>query len=286
MPGIRSQSARAPKPIPAASRRRAPFFVSLSKFLNAKTIYAGNSPMVGKFGEAFYKALQAFFQDEKELLLTVEQYQIKWRGETVYDNRERNESIAFLFYKDGVGEIIIQAAAKNDELEQFVDLIKNEISCTSSQGDIVSKLWQSEFANISYRVFDECADGKVRRGTRLRKRVRGTAAPRRRSCERVGRESRRPGQFGASRPIARIARETPPHPRRSRPSGRACLRERAVPSAAAGIPLHGARGGAGVLAVWIRRPQREEQAAVASRAQCSTSPGRTTRRPWPATSSK
>lgn len=133
-------------------------FASLSKFLNAKTIYAGGSPIVGKFGDAFHRALQAFFQDEKELLLTIEQYQIKWRGETVYDNRETKESLAFLLYKDGVGEIMFQAAVKPDELEQFVDLIKNEISGSALQCDIVGKLWQSEFTNISYRVFDECAE--------------------------------------------------------------------------------------------------------------------------------
>ncbi len=133
-------------------------FASLSKLLNAKTIYAGNNPIVGKFGEAFHRALSGFFQDEKALLLTIEQYQIKWRGETVYDNRESKESLAFLLYKDGVGEIAFQASVKPDELEQFVDLIKNELSRSSPQCDIVSRLWQSEFANISYRVFDECAD--------------------------------------------------------------------------------------------------------------------------------
>jgi len=134
-------------------------FVSLAKYLNAKTIYAGNSPIVGKFGDAFRQALHVFFRDEKELSLTIEQYQIKWRGETVYDNREKKESLAFLLYKDGVGEIIFQAGVNPDELEKFVDLIRNEICCPSPHLDIVGKLWQSEFANISYRVFDECADG-------------------------------------------------------------------------------------------------------------------------------
>lgn len=134
-------------------------FVSLSKYISARTIYAGKSPIVGKFAAAFEQALQAFFQDEKELSLSVEQYQIKWRGETVYDNREKKESLAFLLYKDGVGEITIQAAVKPAELEKFVDLIRSEICCPSAHIDIVSKLWQSEFTNISYRVFDESAEG-------------------------------------------------------------------------------------------------------------------------------
>jgi hypothetical protein len=134
-------------------------FTSLSKYINTKTIYASNNPNVSNFAHAFYKALRAFFEDEKELLLTIEQYQIKWRDEVVYDNNKKTESIAFLLYKDGVGEISFQSSVKPTELEQFVDLMRNEIYNPSAHLDIVSRLWQAEFANISYRVFDECADG-------------------------------------------------------------------------------------------------------------------------------
>ena len=139
-------------------------FVVLSKYINAKTIYAGNSPVVARFAEAFNGALREFFQVEKELSLCVEQYQIKWRGETVYDNREKKESLAFLLYKDGVGEIVFQSTVGSGELEQFVDLIRHEICFPSPHLDIVSSLWQADFANISYRVFDECADGSTGKG--------------------------------------------------------------------------------------------------------------------------
>ncbi len=139
-------------------------FAALSKFINAKTIYAGNSPVVARFAEAFNGALREFFQVEKELSLGVEQYRIKWRGETVYDNRDKKESLAFLLYKDGVGEIVFQSTVGSGELEQFVDLIRNEICFPSPHLDIVSSLWQAEFANISYRVFDECADGSTGTG--------------------------------------------------------------------------------------------------------------------------
>jgi len=134
-------------------------FSSLSKFINAKTIYTSNNPHVTNFANAFFQAFQTFFEDEKNLLLTIEQYQIKWRGEVVYDNNNKTQSIAFLLYKDGVGEIIFDSSAKTTELEQFVDLIKNEIYNPATHLDIVSRLWESQFTNIFYRVYDESADG-------------------------------------------------------------------------------------------------------------------------------
>ncbi len=134
-------------------------FASLSKYIHAKTIYASNNPHVGKFAGVFYDSFKTIFKHEKELVLTIEQYQIRWNDEVVYNNTEKNTSIAFLLFKDGVGEITIYSAVKQTELDHFVDLIKNEIYNPSAHLDIVSRLWQAEFKDIHYRVFDECTDG-------------------------------------------------------------------------------------------------------------------------------
>ncbi len=134
-------------------------FASLPKYIRAKTMYTSNNPNVGKFADVFYETFRILFEHEKELVLAIEQYQIKWRDEVVYDNNEKNASIAFLLFKDGVGEITIYSAVKQAELDQFADLIKNEIYNPSAHLDIVSRLWQAEFKNIHYRVFDESTDG-------------------------------------------------------------------------------------------------------------------------------
>lgn len=139
-------------------------FVSLAKYINAKTIYEDN-PIVEKFAGAFHDALSDFFSGEKELSLSVEQYQLKWNGETVYDNREKKESLAFLLFKDGVGEISVQDGADREELERFVDLIIAGISSPSGELTIVDRLWQADFSRISYRVYDEAADEKPGEGT-------------------------------------------------------------------------------------------------------------------------
>lgn len=155
-PSARARSGAAADPRRVEKARG--IFLALAKHIGAKTIYAENSPMVAKFGEALQKAVRAFFQDEKELRLTIEQYRITWCDETVYDNRDKKESIAFLLFKDGVGELTFQSEIEPEELERFVDLIRNHISSASVHDDIVDKLWQAEFAHLSYRVFDEAAD--------------------------------------------------------------------------------------------------------------------------------
>lgn len=135
-------------------------FTSLSKYINSKKIYTTNNPNLEKFAQSFRDACEAYFADEDELLLEIEQYRISWRDQVVYENEKRDESIAFLLYKDGVGEIGIRRPLVFPELERFVDIIKDETRNYSSEVDIVTRLWRADFECIRYRIFDEYFAGE------------------------------------------------------------------------------------------------------------------------------
>lgn len=139
---------------------------SLTKFINGKKIYAKNNPTLVKFAKEFDAALQSFYENENELILDIDQYRITWRDQVVYESDKREESIAFLLYKDGIGEIGIQNSVTTGELEQFVDLIKDEMHNFSPGEDIVTKLWKSDFDSITYRVLDEYLVGEFGEGKR------------------------------------------------------------------------------------------------------------------------
>lgn len=137
---------------------------ALAKFIHSKKIYAKNNPTLVKFAKEFDAALQRFFQKESTLVLAIERHHIKWCNEVVYENEKRDESIAFLLYKDGIGEVSIQSAVTFKELEKFADLLKNEIHNFKAEEDIVTKFWKSDFEKISYRVLDEYLVGQFGEG--------------------------------------------------------------------------------------------------------------------------
>lgn len=136
----------------------------LARFIHGKKIYAKNNPTLTKFAKEFDKELRAFFEDHDELVLSIEKYRMKWNDEVVYENEKRDESIAFLLYKDGIGELSIQRPVAFDEIEKLVDLIKNEIHNFQNDEDIVTKFWKADFENISYRVLDEYLVGQFGEG--------------------------------------------------------------------------------------------------------------------------
>jgi len=129
---------------------------SLAKYVNGKKLYAANNPRLAQFQDEFRGALAEFFRVEGELVLTIDQYAILWRGEKVYENEKREESLAFLLYKDGVGEVTLHETALDAEIDRFVQIVAEEyLSSHRSEEDVVTKLWNADFEHISYRVMDD-----------------------------------------------------------------------------------------------------------------------------------
>jgi hypothetical protein len=137
---------------------------SLSKYIHGKKIYAKNNPTLIKFAEEFRLAFQTYFEVESEMVLAVNQYTLQWREQIVYSNEKRDESLAFLLYKDGVGELAIQEEVPFEELDALVDIIKEELHNSNETEDVVTRLWKADFGSIYYRVLDEYLVGEFGEG--------------------------------------------------------------------------------------------------------------------------
>ncbi len=128
---------------------------SLMKFVSGKKIYADNNPTLAKFAEEFHSSFREFLEKEGELVLLIEQATIKWNDEVAYENQKREDSLAFLLYRDGIGEMTITQDVSEEELDRFVDIIKQEFHSTADEEDIVTKFWKADFKSITYRVLED-----------------------------------------------------------------------------------------------------------------------------------
>jgi HEAT repeat protein len=141
-------------------------FNCLSKLVLGKKIYAKNNPALLRFSSEFAASLHDFFEDEDVLVVSIDKHQILWNEQVVYENDRRDESIAFILYKDGVGELTIHKTVTPQETEQFVDLIKEAVKAVWQDEDIVTQLWKADFEHISYRVLDNYLLGQFGEGRR------------------------------------------------------------------------------------------------------------------------
>lgn len=128
---------------------------SLTKVIHGKKLYAENNPRLSQFREEFEESLRQFFKREDELTLGIEQFEIVWRGQRVYENDKRDDSIAFMLHKDGIGEITLGPGSVGKETEHLTHILADEYHNLNPEEDVVTRFWNADFECITYRVLDD-----------------------------------------------------------------------------------------------------------------------------------
>ncbi len=129
--------------------------VAMAKLIHGKKLYSENNPRLAEFARALEQAVEQFFKFNDVLVLTVDKSELLWEGHVVYSNEKREESIAFVLYKDGVGELSIDRQALGPELNLLLRILSDEYHNRSMHEDVVTKFWNADFEHISYRVIDD-----------------------------------------------------------------------------------------------------------------------------------
>ncbi|HEU4928349.1 MAG TPA: hypothetical protein VFU38_00855, partial [Candidatus Krumholzibacteria bacterium] len=131
---------------------------TLTKLVAGRKIYAANNPRLEQFRREVGTAMRRFFEYEDHLVLQIDQFTIRWSDHVIYENPRREESLAFLLYKDGIGELTFRPKAVGDEVERLVEMLADELHSLGGDEDIVTRLWNANFTHISYRVLDDYLD--------------------------------------------------------------------------------------------------------------------------------
>jgi len=139
------------KSLPMAER----IMMAMTKLIHGRKLYAENNPRLAEFAREFDTALKTYFRNEDALVLGVEQNTITWNDKIVYENQKREESLAFILRRDGVGEITIGERAIGSETDALVQILTDEFHNLTSDEDVVTKFWNADFEYISYRVLDD-----------------------------------------------------------------------------------------------------------------------------------
>jgi hypothetical protein len=128
---------------------------AMAKLVGGRKIYADNNPRLAQFRDELATSLREFFALEDELVLTIDQFVIHWQEQVVYENQRRDESLAFILFKDGIGELTISPAAIGAETDSLVRILADELHHVSNDEDVVTRFWNADFQHITYRVLDD-----------------------------------------------------------------------------------------------------------------------------------
>lgn len=124
------------------------------KALKAYRLYPPENPTVQSLKDQAFQKFQDFLKAHNSLVLKIGEYDITYKGVTLYENRDLKTSLAFLFYKDGIRELRFLEGLEEWEFQELLDIIKQSDSLNPLEDDLATLLWEKNFSHISYLAVD------------------------------------------------------------------------------------------------------------------------------------
>jgi hypothetical protein len=125
------------------------------KAIKAFRFYPADNPTLKGFKEQLLRRFQFFLNKYESFVIQVEEYDLTFKGKTIYENRDVKTSLAFLLYKDGLREIRFMKGLEEWEVQGIIDIIKQSDNINQLEDDIVTLMWEKDFEHISHLATDE-----------------------------------------------------------------------------------------------------------------------------------
>lgn len=129
----------------------------LSKGMRATQLYLPNNPVYQRAVENIRNGFQQIWQATDDLAFDVGETDMRWEDHVVYSQDQRNESIAWTMFKDGVRSLTFKKGVEEAEIVRFLGVLHQAKTLQAdAPDDLLTLLWAEDFQFITY-TFRELA---------------------------------------------------------------------------------------------------------------------------------
>jgi hypothetical protein len=134
--------------------------IQLDKAVRARQIYSANNPTYRNALQKLRASCASVWDATDSFTLDVTDTQFRCCGVVVHEQATRaSDSLPWLCYKDGLRELTLSRGVEGDELEALIDIIPKVRRAQAGDDDLVSLLWEREFAHLAYRYVEASEEG-------------------------------------------------------------------------------------------------------------------------------
>lgn len=132
---------------------------ALTKALRAFQMYLPNNPIYHRAQQNTRNAFQPVWEVLDELVLSVVETDFVWDEHVVYHQENKNESLAWTLYKDGMRVLTLRRGCEDAEIVRFLEVVQKARMLPADAGDdLTTLLWEHEFEFIQYRFTEFLSD--------------------------------------------------------------------------------------------------------------------------------
>jgi hypothetical protein len=129
--------------------------MSLSRAARAFLLYDPSNEAIRVFLEAIQSSFMNYLDTYGPLILSVRPYEIAVENEVVYKEEERERSLAFKLFRDGVRRLSVFEDVEWSELLRLLEILSIRYSgIRLNEDDIVTLLWKANFQHIEVEAVE------------------------------------------------------------------------------------------------------------------------------------
>ena len=118
-------------------------------------LYEANNAIAHRLEHELYAKLFAHLEEEGMFELTIQEFKILFAQDVVYEGSDRNDSLAFALFRDGIRRLSFHPGLEDQELHNFLSCLNRAGAYSSEQDDLVTLFWEQDFKAIQYYAVED-----------------------------------------------------------------------------------------------------------------------------------
>ncbi len=134
----------------------------VSKGMRAIQLYLPNNPVYQRAVDNIRTAFRQIWQATDDLNFDIGETEIRWEDNAVYHQDQRNESIAWTLFKDGVRSLTFKPGVEDVEIVRFLAVLQQAKNLQADAADdLLTLLWAEDFQFITYTFRELASENAV-----------------------------------------------------------------------------------------------------------------------------
>jgi len=134
----------------------------VSKGMRATQLYLPNNPVYQRAVDNIRNAFRQIWQATDDLIFDIGETEMRWEDHAIYSQEQRNESIAWTLYKDGVRSLSFKQGVEDAEIVRFLAVLQQAKNLQAdAPDDLLTLLWAEDFQFVTYTFRELASENAV-----------------------------------------------------------------------------------------------------------------------------
>ena len=134
----------------------------ISKGMRATQLYMPNNPVYQRAVDNIRTAFRQIWQATDDLIFDIGETEMRWEDNSIYSQDQRNESIAWTLFKDGVRSLTFKPGVEELEIVRFLAVLQQAKNLQAdAPDDLLTLLWAEDFQFVTYTFRELASENAV-----------------------------------------------------------------------------------------------------------------------------